>query len=333
MKGEPAFGKTQEKIDVIVALNFYNLNADEKCIREWSSQFASENLPDTEITGIRTSELRSIAFFHRMRKQGLTVTDEELEAMKEKFLVARKNADSRKNPEPQETIQEKLPRKTEPGCLVYFDEWLDKLIENKTTKLPIIIQEVEDVPVLMNAVEYYLEDLEKDIKAEPELKGYSKELHNRLKTRLNEYLNYLKLASAKIKRNEDKAPILLSKKKMKPAHIIAKNVKFLEEYENIKSIHPKMLVTASSAILIDTKTKCLYHLVAENKSGFTFTRSTIKNVDMEKSGRRRIQNIDETIKTLKKMTKPQMIEFYTKLDSPIHPPKASFTEDFFIIGF
>ena len=175
MKSEPIFGKTQEKIDIIVALNFYNLNADEKCIREWSSQFASENFPGTEITGIRTSELRSIAFFHRMRKQGLTVTDEELAAMKEKFLITRKNADNRKNPEPQETIQENLPRKTEPACLVYFDEWLDKLIENKTTSLPMIIQEVEDIPILINIVEYYLEDLEKDIKVEPELKGYPKE--------------------------------------------------------------------------------------------------------------------------------------------------------------
>lgn len=332
MKGEPVFGKTQEKIDVIVALNFYNLNADEKCIREWSSRFASENFPGTEITGIKTHDLRSIAFFHRMTKQGLKVTDEEFAAMKEKFLIARKNADAKKNPEPQETIQEK-PKKTEPACLVYFDEWLDKIIENKTTKLPTIIQEVEDIPVLINAVEYYLEDLKKDIKAEPELKGYSKELHKRLKTKLNEYLNYLKTALTKTRRDESKAPAVLPKKKRKPAHEVAKNVKFLADYHNIKSVHPKMLVDASSAILIDTKSKCLYYFVAEDKKGFTFSRNTIKNIDMEKSGRRRIQNIDETIKTLKKMTKTQMIEFYERLDSPIHPPKTSFTEDFFIIGF
>jgi hypothetical protein len=74
----------------------------------------------------------------------------------------------------------------------------------------------------------------------------------------------------------------VTKKRVKAPGVVAKGVKFLKEFQGLRGQTPEKLVNAKKAYVFDVEARKLKVFIATG-DGFTFTGTTLKNFDAEKS--------------------------------------------------
>ena len=269
---EPEFGVIHTKIDIIRALNYYGTWATDGDIRNWAESWCAAHKIDGSLHHRTVGELKTYACFWRMLERGLIMEDGEIERISKAFqnLVA-KDA-------PKVVIEKpKLVRKVErigSEVLSNLDAYTDDIVDGKitSTRAPTLATTGKDVIELREACDRRLQRLIE------EKEFYDMAVWKSLKNAYNGILDSLQGFDAKIKTERAR----VTKKRIKPPGVVAKDVKFLKEFQGFRGATPDKLVGAKKAYVFDTDARKLKVFIATG-DGFTFTGTTLKNFDAEKS--------------------------------------------------
>ncbi len=269
---EPEFGFIHTKIDIIRALNYYGTWATDGDIRNWAESWCAAHKIDGSLHHRTVGELKTYACFWRMVERGMIMDDVEIERVSDGF----RGLVSKHVPTPVEE-KPKVIRKVErvgSEVLGNLDAYLDDLITGKITssRAPSLASTAKDVAELREACTRGLTRLT------DEKEYYDRAIWKLLKNAYNGILDSLQGFEAKLKTER----VRVTKKRIKPPGVVAKDVKFLKEFQGFRCATPEKLVGAKKAYVFDAEARKLKVFIATG-DGFTFTGTTLKNFDAEKS--------------------------------------------------
>lgn len=272
LPNEPEFGVIHTQTDIIRALNYYGTRASDDDIRNWAECWCAAHKIDGGLRHRTVGELKTYACFWRMLERGLIMEDGEIERISKAFqnLVA-KDA-------PKVVIEKpKVVRKVErtgSEVLSNLDAYLDDVTTGKITssRAPSLATTAKDVAELRDACERGVARLIE------EKEFYDRAVWKSLKNAYNGILDSLEGFEAKLKTERAR----VTKKRVKAPGVVAREVKFLKEFQGFKGHVPEKLVNAKKAYVFDVEARKLKVFIATG-DGFTFTGTTLKNFDAEKS--------------------------------------------------
>lgn len=272
LPSEPEFGVIHTKIDIMRALNYYRVHATDDDIRNWADSWCAAYGVAGSLRHRTTGEVKTFACFWRMVERGMIMDDAEIERISDGFRgLVSKNA-----PTPVEE-KPKVVRKVErvgSEVLGNLDAYIDDLITGRITssRAPTLASTAKDVTELREACARGLTRLT------DEKEYYDRAVWKLLKNAYNGILDSLQGFEAKLKTERAR----VTKKRIKPPGVVAKNVKFLKEFQGFRGATPEKLIGAKKAYVFDTEGRKLKVFIATG-DGFTFTGTTMKNIDAEKS--------------------------------------------------
>jgi len=122
-------------------------------------------------------------------------------------------------------------------------------------------------------------------------------------------------------------------KKMASVSSQVSMVKYLKESKEFKiaSIDPSKIIGAMEVWLFNTKYRTLSRLVSSSKTGLTVRRTTIRDVDMEASSKKRISNPEEFLGTIAKATKARVNREYKTLKTKASSTTSQVNADTIIL--
>ena len=272
LTNEPEFGVIHTQTDIIGALNYYGIKATDEDIRGWAECWCAAHEIEGSLRHRTVGELKSYACFWRMLERGLIMEDAEIKRISDAFrgLVA-KDA-------PKAAIEKPKPaRKVErvgSEVLSNLAAYLDDVTVGKITssRAPSLANNPREVAELRDACARGLARLIE------EKEFYDRVVWKSLKNAYNGILDSLQGFEAKLKTERAR----VTKKRVKAPGVVAKGVKFLKEFQGLKGQTPEKLVNAKKAYVFDVEARKLKVFIATG-DGFTFTGTTLKNFDAEKS--------------------------------------------------
>ena len=271
LPSEPEFSVIHEKVEIIRALNYYGAHATENDIRDWAESWCVKYGVTGSLNHRAPGELKSYACFFRMEERGLMLEDHEIERITKAFQDLTFKAPSVKPDAPK--VVRKAPAPIGSPVITNLEIYLDKVVTGEITsaRAPSLANSAKDVTEIREYCERELQRLIDE-----------KEFHDRavwktLKNAYNGMLTSLDGMAAKIK--TEKARVVT--KRVKPPALIAKDVRYLKDFEGKRWIAPDRIVGAKKAYVFDTDARKLKVFIASGE-GFTFTGTTLKNIDAEK---------------------------------------------------
>lgn len=279
--GEPSFVEIliPDKIDIIHALNFYSQHAGESDVREWAKAWCQQRGLDLRLRGRTQGELISLAAFYRMQERGMAIDEKLANRIDDGFRALHIVSEPREV----EVVKPKAVTVNKPiECLSKLDAYLDAVTtgEISSARVPNFCDTKKEVSIIAEACTRRAKRLEED------KEGYAKDVYKALKGAYAAILKSLSVAADKIATEKTKAQM-----KSKPASVIARDVKHMKVFGKIRSQPPEKMVGARKAYVYDSADRKLI-LYVSTEAGFTFTGTTLKNIDMAKSFKKIIRNPD-----------------------------------------
>jgi len=318
--GEPSFDDVliPTKIDIVNALNFYSANASEQDVRAWAKAWCDERGLGVRLRGRQAGELISLACFYRMRERGFHVDDELAQRLDRGFMAL----DTATNAEPVAEVapKPKIAMHKPVECLVKLDAYLDTVIDGTctTTRAPALCGSKKEVAVVREACIARAQHLQEDKDA------YRPETYKALKAAYTSILKSLDTAEQKIQTEKTKAAL-----RSKPPGAIARDVRYSKQFGKIKSQLPERMVGAKKAYVFDVADRKLMLYVATD-TGFTFTGTTLKNIDTAKSHKKTIRNPEQLFDGME-LTMSQLNKTYTNINAKEQPVNGRFSTDHVIL--
>ena len=104
-------------------------------------------------------------------------------------------------------------------------------------------------------------------------------------------------------------------KKAKTASSQVAGLKYLKESPQYKiaSVDPTTVIGASVVLLYNTNNRQMTLLTSSSRTGFTISRTSIKDVDVEQSARKRVSSPEKFFQQFTKTTKAGLVRGYNKL--------------------
>ena len=272
LTNEPEFGVIHTQTDIIGALNYYGIKATDEDIRSWAECWCAAHEIEGSLRHRTVGELKSYACFWRMLERGLIMEDAEIKRISDAFrgLVAK---DAPKvaieKPKPARKV-ERVGSEVLSNLAAYLDDVTDGKITS--TRAPSLANNPREVAELRDACARGLARLIE------EKEFYDRVVWKSLKNAYNGILDSLQGFEAKLKTERAR----VTKKRVKAPGVVAKGVKFLKEFQGLKGQTPEKLVNAKKAYVFDAEARKLKVFIATG-DGFTFTGTTLKNFDAEKS--------------------------------------------------
>jgi hypothetical protein len=278
---EPVWAPDEEvtRLQLIRALNFYNMNSDEKKRREWCLLWAKQHDRKDLVAKINDSPLwvfGTYAALARMELKGLVLTKQYKQDMMNWF----ENLGSAVVEVDEEGVPKPKRRVRNDPMMESFDNALDKAMVMNRYVDP-VIELNGDTTTIKNYCERELATIE----AEPEA-----------------YPKHMKKWFAFVLKLVDSKPVKVRKQRvMKPKKVdplkMTKWVKYCirDEKLDITSVKPQDLVGKKRAFLYDTGRRQLYKIFATD-AGFMFKGTSILNLDPDKSVTRRVRKPEGLIK-------------------------------------
>lgn len=271
--GEPDFERIlcADKIDTITALNFYTTHADDKLVREWAEAWCAQEGIKGSLRGRHAGEFSTWAYFYRMEQRGFTI-DPELRARLNKgyrALIDEKEEARAAAPKPAPRAHAAKPVE----CIQNLDGYLDEVLTGTitSTRAPSLCKTPKEATILKAECQKRLTQLAED------KEGYDSLHHKALKSALQQLLKTLDTTAAKLQTEKSKAVL-----KSKPPSVIAKGAKVARTWEGVEGLPAEKMVGAKKAYVFNFKTRKLAVFHATD-AGFTFSGTTLKNVDATKS--------------------------------------------------
>lgn len=320
LPNEPEFGVIHTQTDIIRALNYYGTRATDDDIRNWAECWCAAHKIDGSLRHRTVGELKTYACFWRMLERGLIMEDGEIERISKAFqnLVAK---DAPKVVIDKPKVVRKVER-TGSEVLSNLDAYLDDVTTGKITssRAPSLATTAKDVAELRDACERGVARLIE------EKEFYDRAVWKSLKNAYNGILDSLEGFEAKLKTERAR----VTKKRVKAPGVVAKDVKFLKEFQGFRGATPEKLVGAKKAYVFDTEARKLKVFIATG-DGFTFTGTTLKNFDAEKSKGKTVRKPETLMAT--PMNLSSLNKFFGDIKAVEGAVNGRFNENTIILSF
>lgn len=278
-------------IDLLKALNFYNINYDDKQKKKWyiSHVAKTDKKHAAKLLKVDDYLFRYPGILTRLLDTGSELAQKELDTLEEKIQIIENSLSQieeidnlkKKSIVKQPTIQDRLEEQFHNICSE-IDSSIDQYILNNTKFDVKSFFESNSVPsaILTKIKNFYqprLQELADSFKKTDEdlVEGYSnltRTKHKGLLVLFAEVVNYTEQlkAVAKVARKPRK------RKPQSPAKVIQK-LSYLKEFDQLKlkSINPTNLIDSKEIWLYNTKTKKLINLVSDGVVTMTVKGSSI----------------------------------------------------------
>lgn len=340
---------------VYETLRHYNYFYDLKEATKWVTLWMKKNMTKEDLRAYQAAEpwrtSMTAASFCRMHTNGAPLDSKRIEwvkaKLKEAIDVGRKNLNVKLQ---DDTTVVNLVRKT-PAEIIRqktsdFIAEIEEVIDTWSTGVWVDIENYSiynelkkiDAPsnIAKATVEYYTplkEELEELInKKTPDLvEGYR---HMTLKRRKE----YLKLITVII---DDGERYLDSKKavrktrvaKPKSATQLVAKIKYLKESPEFKitSIDPSNIIGAEELWLFNVKYRTLIRCVTQAAAGFTLKGTTLQNMDVNNTNKKKLRKPDETLREIMSTTKAKIGRVYTDIKTKPSEFNGRINEDTIIL--
>jgi len=340
---------------VYETLRHYNYFYDLKEATKWVTLWMKKNMTKEDLRAYQAAEpwrtSMTAASFCRMHTNGAPLDSKRIEwvkaKLKEAIDVGRKNLNVKLQ---DDTTVTNLVRKT-PAEIIRqktsdFIAEIEEVIDTWSTGVWVDIENYSiynelkkiDAPsnIAKATVEYYTplkEELEELInKKTPDLvEGYR---HMTLKRRKE----YLKLITVII---DDGERYLDSKKAVRKTRVakpksatqqVAK-IKYLKESPEFKitSIDPLNIIGAEELWLFNVKYRTLIRCVTQAAAGFTLKGTTLQNMDVNNTNKKKLRKPDETLREIMSTTKAKIGRVYTDIKTKPSEFNGRINEDTIIL--
>ena len=340
---------------VYETLRHYNYFYDLKEATKWVTLWMKKNMTKEDLRAYQAAEpwrtSMTAASFCRMHTNGAPLDSKRIEwvkaKLKEAIDVGRKNLNVKLQ---DDTTVVNLVRKT-PA----------EIIRQKTSDFIAEIEEVIDTwstGVWVDIENYSIYNELKKIDAPSNIAKATVEYYTPLKEELEELINkktpdlvesyrhmtlkrrkeYLKLITVII---DDGERYLDSKKavrktrvaKPKSATQLVAKIKYLKESPEFKitSIDPSNIIGAEELWLFNVKYRTLIRCVTQAAAGFTLKGTTLQNMDVNNTNKKKLRKPDETLREIMSTTKAKIGRVYTDIKTKPSEFNGRINEDTIIL--
>lgn len=260
---------TPTKIQLASALNFYNVNADEKVKQKYALAWIAKNAPEALDRAKKAPTYMfggPVPSLMRMQSRGLIISAEHMEVI-QKWVA-------NIGPRAEETAEEKpkpvkIKKVVVDANMAILDDVLDAAIAGE--KPVPVFEGDKPMTVVLAYLKEQLDVIKQDDKAYPK----------HMKAWFNDVL----------KRAQGVQVVTKTKRVMKPRVRkidpvkMTKNVKYLKRCDDLKidGLKPMNIIGKKKVYLFDTKYRRLTRLVSSSEQGFMFSGTSYQNIDLEKS--------------------------------------------------
>lgn len=327
--GEPEINPLNYTIDLMKALNHYNVAHDNKTKRKWAmAHIAKKNKNAAKVLeNIKSDwEFSSLGTVCRLHDRDQPLEEKELKFIDKRIKELIVLAKSMKPVSQVKTVTE-LPMKPKVDkneellkeVVGEIHGMLDDLqkedkefdVESLLKSMNVSSAVAKQIPAKFEKMLAEFEEVQLG-KDKQLVEGYS----NFKKTKLRKMIAALKSITAACQQQAVSAKTVRKPrvKKEKPASVVAAKVKYLQESKElgIKSAHPTNLVGASEVWIFNTKYKKLQVYRALDQQKLTVKGTTLLNYDVANSSSKTIRKVEQ-IKDVATMTKRTFATFFKNL--------------------
>jgi len=302
---EPIITEDNYKSLLLRALNYHNYNTPIKKLKEWTVSYAKKqglslsNAPDWEFSTIGVIA-RTILKGQYIAPNELNKLNERLQSISERYKSVKSEVKTSEVVDIQKRMDDLASVWSEE-----IDYAVDRYVTGKEVDFSVkghLISNNVSAPVAKRIAEYYRKDYEEVMEAlkgedEDLVEGYSHYTKRDLK-------NFGKFLEGIVNECEQHAVSSTVRKprarKVKSPLQLVNKLKYMKEFENLKSVDPTDIIGAKEAWIYNTKYRRLMRYVASDSSGLTVKGSTLLNYSPSESSVKTLRKPEETLMNLSK---------------------------------
>lgn len=333
--GEPVVRKDTYKVDLMLALNWYNANEDSSRLTKYGIEYLKLNKLDSYIKYFNLAsdhETNQMSILMRLVTRGEFLSEDHkaiigarLEKIKVKYTekLAEKTEEKRVAETTGVSAPSVMDRVTEVARkhMAEIDFEIDKFVQNKSSTFS--LKEYATKNGLSGAVTKKIAEFYKKLSVEVKeailgtdeqlIEGYSHLTSAQLK-KFNVFVCSI-IEDSETQVLKVKAARLPRKRKEKPAGIQVARMQYLQEFPELKltSIHPTKIVGAQQLWIYNTKNKKLGVYYATGSTGFSVKGTSLLGWDPEVSAQNGLRKPAITIDEVMKGGKMQLQKVLSKL--------------------
>lgn len=138
--------------------------------------------------------------------------------------------------------------------------------------------------------------------------------------KFRELLNILNVtATAKVRKIRDV--------KAKPIGKIVEKVKYLSAWNEYKGLTPDKVIGTAKVLAFHVKSRKAIIFVSSDEKGFSFSGTTLINVNDTESKSKRLRKPEEQVKTLESASKLQIDRIFDRISAGVYPPRTRISEE------
>lgn len=317
---EPMLDVINYDISMIHALNYYNINHDNKEKKKWMQAHFGKKIKFS--LDIPDYNFKIIGTLCRILDNGNVLSDAHEKRIQSEFDMIKSLSDKIKpvvvatNTKPVATIQEKMDAKVSEFLAEFaglVDEFVltgshpkvDSLINSMNIRGPMTKKVIARVEGTIEELKEALAGTDKQL-----TEGYSQFKKTELKKLLGIYESLVSsLGQAKVLTVRKTRTV-----KAKPAVVIVKNIKYMKEDTalGLKSVEPATIVGAEEVWVFNTKYKTMQFYEAAPGSNISVKGTTLTGFNTEKSLVKKVRK-PEAIASLNSLGKRAYTKFFKEL--------------------
>ena len=298
---EPTINPLDYTISLMRALNYYNAAYENKDKRKWFMSYVGKK--STEFDSLSDWEFRSIGTLIRLKQREQPLSDKDLAWIDTKIEELRRQAKlgktysaikggKKEEEAPKVTVQDRIAEAAS-GHIGEINGMIDDFITNDTEinveaylKSNSVSAQVSKL--IPSAFEKTINELNEVLEGKDKqlVEGYSHIKKTKLKKLIKSIESISDACAQQVVTAKAARKPTVRKTKVKPPAVIAKNVKFMREFHELKlkSILPEQIVESKEVWLYNTKYKKLQVYRAIGEGVLTVKGSTIIGYEVATSG-------------------------------------------------
>lgn len=295
--GELAFKGFLSKIQLIQSLNYHSVMSEPKDSKKWAIEWIAKTEPmiAKKITSLPEYQFKNLGFLCRIISRGGLLDSEQMKNIDNSFKELLDLADSLKkkdaSPPPTTSTATVVPVN---NVINYFETMIDTAIR---TKKPVTAFELPEATLIEFKASFaFVLQMQADIRANAEYHNENTLIN--LESTIKAFL--LELQKESKKTPAAKPAAKLTAKSLKTPEKLTKLVKYCKTSTLVESIIPSKLVAQRRAFVFDQKSRKMIFFIAQNHDGFSFTGTTMTNIDFVKSVSKIVRKPEEFFKDFSK---------------------------------
>ena len=336
---EPKVSEDNYRMDLILALNWYNVSRDDKAVKNYAVNFVKTHYPQylTAVTKTAENELRQIGTLGRLIVRNQYVSQEHQELIRNQLLNIKIDTPVVITVEPITTPKVNVQLNIKEAANKYataVDEAIDEYIKTKSSKFDMkeyLMTNTVTGIVAKKIGEIYAPLYNELTSSDPEIQ----EGYNFTRLELRRFAAFIKTVidccnqhgvSARVRK-----PRVI---KTKPAVVVTAKVNYLKEFPELKlkSIEPSKLVGAKEIWLYNTVYRKISVIRGADDGTLLIRGTSIYNQDLEKSEVKMIRNPEEFFGGIKTIGKRALTSGFKSLTTKASLAKGRLNDQSIILA-